>query len=87
MSVPKTVDEPLGQPIPEFIPVPTTTVVPLVSEPKPSIPSDKHATPVKSPAVKVKSPDKATYVKQILEPRSVTTRSGRTTKVPAKFKD
>ena len=87
VSVPKTVDEPLGEPIPEFIPVPTTTVVPSVSEPKPSIPSDKHATPVKSPAVKVKSPDKATYVKQILEPRSVTTRSGRTTKVPAKFKD
>ena len=87
VSVPKTVDEPLGEPIPEFIPVPTTTVVPSVSEPKPSIPSDKHATPVKSPAVKVKSPDKATYVKQILESRSVTTRSGRTTKVPAKFKD
>ena len=87
VSVPKTVDEPLGEPIPEFIPVPTTTVVPSVSEPKPSIPSDKYATPVKSPAVKVKSPDKATYVKQILEPRSMTTRSGRTTKVPAKFKD
>ena len=92
-NMPKEVNEHLEPPIQPFTPMPSTpTDIPSVSLAKPSMPvrteisviQPKAATPVKA-----MSPVKPSVVKQTesYQPRSFTTRSRRTTQVPAKFKD
>ena len=89
----KEVNEHLEPPIQPLTPMPSTpTDTPSVSPAKPStlvraetsVVQPKAATPVKA-----MSPVKPSVVKQTesYQPRSFTTRSGRTTQVPAKFKD
>ena len=91
--MPREVNEHLEPPIQPFTPMPSTpTNIPSVNPTKPSTPvraetsisQPKAATPVKA-----LSPVKPSVVKQTdsYQPRSFTTRSGRTTQVPAKFKD
>ena len=92
-NIPREVNEHFEPAIQPFTPLPSTpTDIPSVSLTKPSTPvraetsviQPKAATPVKAV-----SPVKPSVAKQTdsYQPRSFTTKSGRTTKVPAKFKD
>ena len=89
----KEVNEHFESPNQPFTPIPfTPTNIPSVNPAKSSTPvtavtsvsQPKAATPVKA-----MSPGKPSAVRQTesYQPRSFTTRSGRTTQVPAKFKD
>ena len=92
-NMPREVNEHFELPIQPHTPIPSSsTDIPPVSTAKPSTPA-KAQTPTSPPQpttpVKFKSPvkpnvetEKASY-----QPRSFTTRSGRTTQVPSKFKD
>ena len=92
-NMPKEVNEHFELPIQPFTPIPSTpTDIPSVSSAKISTPVTVE-TPVSQPKaatpVKAMSPVKPSFVKQTdsYQPQSFTTRSGRTTQVPAKFKD
>ena len=87
-DVPREVNEHLETPILPFTPTPSTSAdIPSASTTKPTIPVEAEIpkSPPQPPTpVKVKSPVKETAS---YKPTSYTTRSGRTTQVPAKFKD
>ena len=88
-NVPREVNKHSDPPIQPFTPMPSTpTDILSVSPAKPSTPS-RAETSVSTTPVKAKSPVKPSVVKETvsLQPRSFTIRSGRTTQVPAKFKD
>ena len=92
-SMPREVNEHFEPPIQPFNPTPSTpTDIPSVSPAKQSTPVRTETSVVQPKAatpVKALSPAKPSVVKQTesYQPRSFTTRSGRTTQVPAKFKD
>ena len=91
--MPREVNEHFEPPIQPFTPMPSTpTDIPSVSLAKPSTPTRAETSvsqPKAATPVKAKSPVKPSVVKETVsfQPRSFTTRSGRTTQVPAKFKD
>ena len=84
--------EPPIQPFTPMPPTPTDTDIPSVSPAKPSTPTRAETSvshPKAATPVKALSPVKPSVFKETVsfQPRSFTTRSGRTTLVPAKFKD
>ena len=88
-NMPKEVNEHLEPPIQPFTPMPSTpTDIPSVNPIKPSTPV-RAETSISKPPVKAVTPVKPSVVKQTdsYQPISFTTRSGRATQVPAKFKD
>ena len=91
--MPKEVNEHFEPPIQSFTPLsPTPANIPSVSPAKPSTTVRAEISVVQPKAaipVKAMSPVKPSVVKQTdsYQPKSFTTISGRTTQVPAKFKD
>ena len=91
-NMPREVKEHFELLIQPFTLMPSTTEIPAVHPAKPSTPvraETSASQPKAITPVKATSPVKPSVVKETVsfQPRSFTTRSGRTTQIPAKFKD